>query len=131
MFCIQTWSLRKWSGMSCNTNMFLKKVRHVSYYYMTCIEEERVTQIYHYRNYPALFNRRHSEKKNPLKILLALERINLNVKQMSLQDTQFIFYIYDAVLLSQNCVPKNGNKLFVSYTAAFPIYFLLSAYMST
>ena len=40
--CIRTWTLRKWYGISCNTNMFLKKVWHVSKYNMT---EERVLFI--------------------------------------------------------------------------------------
>ena len=81
------------------------------------------------RNYPALFKGHPPAKKNPLKILLALERISLNVKQMSLQDTQFIFYIYDAVLLSQNCVPKNGNKLFVSYSCFPHIFFTVGIHV--
>ena len=30
VFCIPTWSLIKWHGMSCNTDKFLIKVWHVS-----------------------------------------------------------------------------------------------------
>ena len=30
VLCIPTWSLSNWYGMSCNPNMFLKKVWHVS-----------------------------------------------------------------------------------------------------
>ena len=43
VFCNPTWCMSNWHGKSCNPNIFLKEVWHVSYN-MTCKEEERVAQ---------------------------------------------------------------------------------------
>ena len=45
VFCVLIWSLSNCYGMSFDPNMFLKKVWHVSWYNMTCIEEERVPPL--------------------------------------------------------------------------------------
>ena len=87
VFCIQTWSLRKWYGVSCNTNKLLKTVRHVLIQYYLYWKGESI-KIFLFHTFIPLFQ--NLRKQHEMWCCRYLSYINIIKNPLNLSDIGWI-----------------------------------------